>query len=187
LFLDQPVKRRSRTIGAVGREPFGLQATTIRSIMVLAAPALGLSDGARRFHIDDNGRFKSMRSLSGVGEERMLPRCGIGARDELRVDLAGGPGPRQGCRDIPARNGASRRALPPLPNREQNVACWRRPESGSRPSRKPSTRPSSIRRRTTVSKTCRIALTKATMTVLRKGGMIRNFAFQAEPTKPGRD
>src|SRR5262245_61763797 len=97
--------------------------------------------------------------------------------------------PRRACRDILARNGVSRRALanPWLPSREQNVACWRRPQSGWRPPRIP------LRQRDFLDATAHdsfknvpecVAFSEAAVAVLRKCGMVRDLTFQAEATKP---
>src|ERR1700751_5338744 len=97
--------------------------------------------------------------------------------------------PRRAYRDILARNGASRRGLanPWLPSRERNVACWRRPQSGWR-------RPRSLRGYQTFFDAAAydgfknmpegVAFSETAVAVLRKCGMVRDFTFQAEATKP---
>jgi hypothetical protein len=57
----------------------------------------GLPNGARRFDIDDNRRLQIYEIIVGIGKESMSLersrplRSGIGARDELRFDLAAAP------------------------------------------------------------------------------------------------
>jgi hypothetical protein len=170
LLLDQPVERRSRTIGAVGRQPFRLQAKTLRGPFDhgFSRADFGLPNGARCFDIEYNRRLQIDEIIVGIGKESMALECsrplrsGIGARDELRFDLAG----RAPCGlSSVSRYSCTERRV--APSADQSRACEPgiercllasaaiRVASTAKPS--PPTRPSSMQRLTTVSKTWRKA------------------------------
>ena len=138
-LMNQPGEHLGRAVGAVGGQPFRVEAEAILGAVDHGAcrADLGLADRAARLDIDDDGMVEVDQVVGGVGEEGMpLQRAGplrrgIGPRDELRLDLAGrAPGGLvQRVEILPHRAAGRRHRLPVdrLPTLPPSAACWRRP------------------------------------------------------------
>src|SRR6202165_97371 len=98
LLLDQPVQHRSRPVCGIGRKPLRLKTETLLSSLDhgLRRTDLGLTDGAGRLDVKDDAELHVDEIVVGVRKEcRSLVSSGplgrgIGRRDELRDNLAGG-------------------------------------------------------------------------------------------------
>src|SRR5438105_14860655 len=98
LLLDQPVQHRSCPVSGIGHEPLWLK-TEALFYPFEHGPCcadLGLANGAGCLDVNDDAELHVDEIVVGVSEEcRALVspgplRCGIGGRDELRDNVAGG-------------------------------------------------------------------------------------------------
>src|SRR5215470_9910682 len=96
--VDQPVERRRRSVGRIGRQSLGLHAEAVFGPVDhgLRRADLRLANGARGFDIHDDAALHIDQIVVGVSEERRTAHrarplsSGIGRRDELRSDIGGG-------------------------------------------------------------------------------------------------
>ena len=110
-LVDEPGQVLGRAVGGVGGQALGPEAEAFLGALDHGAcrADLGLADRAARLDVDDDGVIQVDQVVRGVGEEGMALVSagplggGVRARDELRLDLAGGaPGPRRrACRGTP--------------------------------------------------------------------------------------
>jgi hypothetical protein len=96
LLVDDPIERRSRSVGRIGSQPRGLQSQPLLGPVDhrLGGADLRLANGARRLDVDNHSKLHIDEIVIGVGEKRRSahrprPLGGrIRRRNELRRDLA---------------------------------------------------------------------------------------------------
>ena len=98
LLLDQPVQHRGSPVGGIGRKPLRLETEAILCSLDHGPRRadFGLANGAGRLHVNDDTELHVDEIVVGVSKEcRPLGSSGplgrgIGRRDELRNNVAGG-------------------------------------------------------------------------------------------------
>ena len=198
-LMHQPGEVLGRAVGTVGGEPCRPETEAfLRPVEHGAGRAdLGLADGATGLDIDDDGVVEVDEIVGGVGEEGMaLQSAGplrrrIGARDELRLRLAG-RAPSGFIQRVEILAHRSTRPGEIVPIDRLGGFCRpllvgvgldqagidREAFAADQPFRDatPDGRLEQLAQE--------IALAEAAMTVLREGGMVGHTALQPEPAEP---